>query len=847
MTEGGERSIHPTGEDAHDDPEALRQRSGELCRSLASFDGHQHTTPHLALIYENRDEQFAAAIPFVQRGLERGEHCLYVADENSQEEILAALRDAGVDVEAALESGALQVLSPQETYLEDGTFDVDDSLTLLEEAVERGSREFDGFRVTVEETWLLAEDVTVEEFMELEARVNDLFEGEASKALCQYDRTRFPPDVIQDVIRTHPQLVHDDGINDNIYYTPPEEFLAAERPATDVDRKLRTLQERSKTKQDHKRVVEALEAAREGISLLDDDGIFIYVNDAYADTFGYEPDEMIGEHWNALGIESDPEYVMEEILPSVRREGQWNGTTTCVRSDDSTFVAQHSLTQTDDEEIICVLRDVTEHKQREEDLELFRQLVDQSNDAVLVIEPETGRILDINDTACRRLGYDRDELLELSVPDIDAELPTQEDWESFVDELRAEGAVNFDGTHVREDGSTFPVEVNVTHVELDQEYVLSIARDVTERRQRERELKRALDLLERTERIADVGGWEVDPETQDVFWTDHIFELLEVTDDEEPPLEEAIDMYHGDDQAVIENAVEEALECGECFEEEVRIRTESGAIRWLRVQGVPETADGDVVSLRGAIQDITERKHREQRLGELIERLQESNERLEHFAHAASHDLQEPLRMISTYLQLLEDRYESALDEEGQEYLEFAVDGADRMRAMIDGLLQYSRVETQGKPLEPVSLDAVLDDVLEDLQLQIEESDATIAVDDLPRVEGDGSQLRQVFQNLLENAIEYSGDEPPQIHVTAERDGDEWVVSVADEGIGIDPENTDQIFEVFERLHSRDEHSGTGIGLALCERIVERHGGDIWVDSEAGEGATFSFTLPAVE
>jgi light-regulated signal transduction histidine kinase (bacteriophytochrome) len=167
------------------------------------------------------------------------------------------------------------------------------------------------------------------------------------------------------------------------------------------------------------------------------------------------------------------------------------------------------------------------------------------------------------------------------------------------------------------------------------------------------------------------------------------------------------------------------------------------------------------------------------------------------------------------------------------------------MREMIDGLLEYSRVETRGDPFEPVDLDTVVESVRADLQVKIVESDAEITTATLPTVEGDREQLRQVFQNLLENAVEYSGDEPPVVHVDARRDGDEWVVSVADEGIGIAPEDADRVFEVFQRLHSREQYAGTGIGLALCERIVERHDGEIWVESEPGEGSTFYVTLPA--
>ncbi|WP_224268046.1 PAS domain S-box protein [Haloprofundus salinisoli] len=251
-----------------------------------------------------------------------------------------------------------------------------------------------------------------------------------------------------------------------------------------------------------------------------------------------------------------------------------------------------------------------------------------------------------------------------------------------------------------------------------------------------------------------------------------------------------------------------------------------------------------VQSVANILADAIERHRYQADLERLIDDLEESNERLEQFAYAASHDLQEPLRMVSSYLQLIDRRYRDELDEDAEEFIGFAIDGAERMRAMINSLLEYSRVETRGDPFKPVELDPVLDDVIEDHQMKIEESDAEITTDPLPRVKGDASQLRQVFQNLLDNAIEYSGDEPPRVHITAERDGDMHVISVRDEGIGIDSDAINRIFNVFQRLHTRDEHPGTGIGLALCERIVERHGGEIWVDSEPDVGSTFSFTLP---
>ena len=241
-------------------------------------------------------------------------------------------------------------------------------------------------------------------------------------------------------------------------------------------------------------------------------------------------------------------------------------------------------------------------------------------------------------------------------------------------------------------------------------------------------------------------------------------------------------------------------------------------------------------------------KTRERELQRTIEQLRTSNERLEQFAYATSHDLQEPLRMVSSYLQLVEQRYRDDLDEDAREFIDYAVDGADRMRAMIDSLLDYSRVTTRGDPFEPTDVGAVLEDVREDLRPRLEAADATVTVGDLPTVTADASQLASVFRQLLDNAVEFSGDEAPRIRVSAERSDEVWQFSVTDEGIGIDPEFHDRVFEVFEKVHTGDQapkKGSGGIGLALCKRIVERHGGDIWVDSEPGEGSTFTFTLPA--
>ncbi len=242
----------------------------------------------------------------------------------------------------------------------------------------------------------------------------------------------------------------------------------------------------------------------------------------------------------------------------------------------------------------------------------------------------------------------------------------------------------------------------------------------------------------------------------------------------------------------------------------------------------------------------TEMERAQKEIARTVEELRRSNEELQQFAYIASHDLQEPLRMIASYMQLIGRRYKGKLDKDADEFIAFAVEGANRLQNMIIGLLAYSRVQIKGKPLAEVNSAEALGDALSHLKIAIEESRALITSDRLPVVGADPVQLVQVFQNLMANAIKFRREDPPRIHVTAVREGTEWVFSVRDNGMGIAQEYKDRIFNIFQRLHGR-EYPGIGIGLSLCRRIVERHGGRIWFESEAGKGTTFYFTIPIKE
>jgi light-regulated signal transduction histidine kinase (bacteriophytochrome) len=234
----------------------------------------------------------------------------------------------------------------------------------------------------------------------------------------------------------------------------------------------------------------------------------------------------------------------------------------------------------------------------------------------------------------------------------------------------------------------------------------------------------------------------------------------------------------------------------------------------------------------------------EHKVEERTVELTRSNADLAQFAYVASHDLQEPLRMVSSYLQLIEQRYKDKLDAAGTEFMNYAVDGATRMQTMINDLLTFSRVGTRGKPFEPTDCEVILDQTLANLQMAIEESQAIITHDPLPTVMSDDTQMVLLFQNLIGNAIKFRTQEQMRVHISAEAKGREWVFSVRDNGIGIDPQYFERLFVIFQRLHSKEEYPGTGIGLAVCKRVVERHGGKIWVESQPGQGSTFYFTIP---
>ncbi|KQC08168.1 MAG: hypothetical protein APR62_05335 [Smithella sp. SDB] len=276
---------------------------------------------------------------------------------------------------------------------------------------------------------------------------------------------------------------------------------------------------------------------------------------------------------------------------------------------------------------------------------------------------------------------------------------------------------------------------------------------------------------------------------------------------------------------------------------ETQVITKDSTIKDVEIKASIINLGGRKV-IQGAFRDITDRKIAQEKLKFAMEELARSNAELQQFAYVASHDLQEPLRMVASFSELLGKRYKDKLGKDADEFIGFIVDGASRMQRLINDLLIYSRVGTRGKPFQPTDFSSILGQALVNLGPSIEENEAIIINDDLPVLLADEVQILQLFQNLISNAIKFRSAERPVINITTRQESDKWIFSVRDNGIGIASEYHDRIFVIFQRLHAREEYPGTGIGLSICKRIVERHGGNIWVKSEPGKGAEIFFTIP---
>jgi light-regulated signal transduction histidine kinase (bacteriophytochrome) len=330
-------------------------------------------------------------------------------------------------------------------------------------------------------------------------------------------------------------------------------------------------------------------------------------------------------------------------------------------------------------------------------------------------------------------------------------------------------------------------------------------------------------------------------------------EIHEFEDSFEPSVENGVNFYkEGYSRDAIVNVMSDAIMKGLSWDIELEITTAKGNNRWVRVMGEPEFIEGNCVRLYGNFQDINDRKLAELKLQELNETLENraqqlavSNDELQQFAYVSSHDLQEPLRMVTSFLTLLEKKYGDQLDEKATQYIHYAVDGAQRMRHVILDLLEYSRVGSNEEALKKIDLKILVEEILILHRKQIQEIEASFVIDPLPTINSFETPIRQVFQNLISNSLKYhSTENKPLITLSSTDSVTHYEFSVADNGIGIDEQFKDKIFQIFQRLHTKDKYSGTGVGLAICKKVMDNIGGDIWLDTEYKDGAKFCFKIP---
>jgi len=569
---------------------------------------------------------------------------------------------------------------------------------------------------------------------------------------------------------------------------------------------------------------------------------------------GYKAEEIIGQNFSRFYLQSDldqgkPKAELQIAAASGRSEVEnWR-----VRKDGSRFWANVVITAARDSSgsllgFSEISRDISERKETEAK---YRGLLEAAPDAMVVVN-QSGEIVLLNVQAEKQFGYRRDELVGQMVkniiPEGFAERLLADGLRSVEDALAQQIGTGIELTGRRKDGSEFPIEIMLSPLESAEGILVTAAiRDISVRKASEEHLAQmegryrglleaAPDAMVVVNQSGEIVLLNVQAEKQFGYHRD---ELLGQKVKNIIP-EGFAERLRSDGLRSVEDALAQQIGTGI----ELTGRRKDGSEFPIEIMLSPlESAEGVLVT--AAIRDISVRKKSEEHLVKTVGELKRSNDELQQFAYVASHDLQEPLRMVASYTQLLAKRYKGRLDSDADEFIAYAVDGSTRMQGLVQDLLAYSRAGTNGKALHEVSSENALKEALTNLRGTIEESGAIVTHDSLPAITTDDRQLAQVFQNLVGNAIKYRSAEVPHVHISAtNNDGKEWIFSVRDNGLGIDPQYFERIFILFQRLHGPTEFKGTGIGLAICKKMLERLGGRIWVESQLEKGSTFYFALP---
>jgi PAS domain S-box-containing protein len=589
------------------------------------------------------------------------------------------------------------------------------------------------------------------------------------------------------------------------------------------------------------------------IFMMDPEGRIVSWNAGAERIKGYRADEIIGHNFSCFFPPEDIERGRpQEVLRITAASGRHEEQGIRVRKDGSRFLASLTFTALRGpagnlQGFSEFSHDLSESKEAEAK---YRGLLEAAPDAMVVVN-QAGEIVLLNLQAEKQFGYPRDELLGQKVtniiPEGFAERLIADDLRSAEDALAQQIGTGIELIGRRKDGSEFPIELMLSPLRSAEGTLVTAAiRDIGVRKAAEKHLAQmegryrglleaAPDAMVVVNQAGEIVLLNLQAEKQFGYPRDELLGQKVTNIVPEGFAERLI----ADDLRSAEDALAQQIGTGI----ELIGRRKDGREFPIELMLSPlRSAEGTLVT--AAIRDITARRTAAANLLQKVEELKRSNEELEQFASIASHDLQEPLRMVASYTQLLSRRYKGKLDSDADEFIAFAVDGASRMQRLIQDLLAYSRVGTRGSALFDISSEDALRQALLNLRGAIEESGALVTHDPLPTVSADETQLIQLFQNLVGNAIKYQGPGVPKVHIAVASDGGKkWTFSVQDNGLGIEPQYFEKIFGMFQRLHKREAFTGTGIGLAICKKIVEQHGGNISLDSKPGHGSTFRFAL----
>lgn len=762
-------------------------------------DGHDHATDHLALVYGAQDEQFESVVPFLHRGLVQDERCLYVADESSREAILAALRDHGIDVETALETGALDVVTAADIYRRDGEFDREAMLDFWRRALDDARSDgFTGIRAAAEMTWALDSETCTDELVEYEALLNPLYEDDDYTVLCQYDRTRFPDEVVHDVIKTHPLVVQDNTVSQNVYYTPPESFFAAEQPADKVDRKLRTLRERTESRtalrDNEQHLHELYEIIADTDASFDEklQAIFDLGCERFdmevgglarvdPDTDGFEIEATNGDHDDLV---PESQYPLSETY--CRATVDDGGT--CAITDSTGFEDRLCHDQFGVRTYLGTYLEFEDGEDRtfwfvsgqpREEISTgeraFHHLMGQWVKYELEQERQTDQFVALNN-------------LNETTRDINRALARQssrgEVEQVVCDRLAGADSYAFAWVGTVKDGDVVPTTSSDVRASVDE--MPDVGDD---------------DLADRAARAGEL----------------QVVRDIETSDGAEPGALGIAGMasvpiaYEDEQYGVLTVYTTRDRAFGE---------TEQGIIAQL----------GEIVGLAiAAVEHERELEH--------------ERERLEFFNRLVRHNVLNSLNVVQARTEILEE----FVDTGGVGHLETIRERTDGMIDLVEGLrtLMKAVVETGEHQLEPTDLRAVLG-------MKVEQARQTFA-DATFDIRGDWERagevladdlLGEVFENLLVNAVQHNDKPDPRVTVGVETGSETVTVRIADNGPGVPDELVDQIFE--KGVKGFDS-PGTGFGLHLVREIVDAYGGDITVENRDPEGAVFAISLPRAE